>query len=67
MFLLWFVNQIRAANWNLAEPTWTGRMRLVAKGVQVTLKLEDKVTGVLYANCPVEAYPGTSMSNFYLR
>lgn len=33
-------------------------MRLVAKGVQVTLKLEDKVTGALYANCPIETYPG---------
>lgn len=49
----------RAANWNLSEPLWTGRMKLVAKGVNVNLKLEDKNTGVLYANCPVETYPGT--------
>lgn len=48
----------RAANWNLSEPLWTGRMKLLAKGVQVNLKLEDKNTGVLYANCPVETYPG---------
>lgn len=33
-------------------------MKLLAKGVQVNLKLEDKNTGVLYANCPVETYPG---------
>lgn len=51
----------RAANWNLGEPTWTGRMRVVAKGVNVTLKLEDKVTGALYANCPIETYPGVAI------
>lgn len=48
----------RAANWNLSEPLWTGRMKLVAKGINVNLKLEDKNTGALYANCPVETYPG---------
>lgn len=48
----------RAANWNLSEPLWTGRMKLIAKGVTVSLKLEDKNTGALYANCPVETYPG---------
>lgn len=55
----------RAANWNLGEPTWTGRMRVVAKGVNVTLKLEDKVTGGLYANCPVETYPGNCNEKIY--
>lgn len=54
----------RAANWNLTEPTWTGRMRLVTKGVNVTLKLEDKVTGALYANCPIETYPGNDIDVF---
>lgn len=49
----------RAANWNLGEPLWTGRMRVTAKGNAVNLKLEDKNTGTLYANCPVESYPGT--------
>lgn len=33
-------------------------MKLIAKGVQVNLKLEDKITGALYANCPVDTYPG---------
>lgn len=33
-------------------------MKLLAKGVTVCLKLEDKNTGALYANCPVETYPG---------
>jgi len=51
----------RAADWNLSEPTWTGRMRLVAKGTSCVLKLEDKNSGVLYANCPIETYPGVAV------
>lgn len=53
----------RAANWNLGEPTWTGRMRLVAKGNNVSLKLEDKLSGALFANCPVETYPGIAIES----
>lgn len=53
----------RAANWNLEEPTWTGRMRLVSNGNNVHLKLEDKMTGVLFANCPVETYPGIAIES----
>lgn len=56
----------RAANWNLTEPLWTGRMRLTAKGKDVNLRLEDKNTGNLYANCPVEAYPGAFKITRYL-
>ncbi|XP_055390019.1 NECAP-like protein CG9132 [Condylostylus longicornis] len=51
----------RAADWNLSEPTWTGRMRLVAKGTSCILKLEDKMSGALYANCPIETYPGVAV------
>ena len=51
----------RAADWNLAVPDWTGRMRLVAKGTECTVKLEDKITGELFAKCPVEAYPGIAI------
>lgn len=56
----------RAANWNLSEPLWTGRMKLIAKGTQVNLKLEDKNTGALYANCPVETYPGNHQPWIYV-
>lgn len=58
-----FLINVRAANWNLAEPTWTGRMRLVAKGNNVNLKLEDKLSGALFANCPVETYPGIAIES----
>lgn len=53
----------RAADWNLSEPTWTGRMRLVSKGKTLALKLEDKTSGALFANCPVEAYPGVAIES----
>lgn len=35
----------RAADWKLDAPDWTGRMRLVSRGNNLDLKLEDKTTG----------------------
>jgi len=51
----------RASDWNLAAPDWTGRMRLVTKGPECILKLEDKVTGELFAKCPIDQYPGIAV------
>jgi hypothetical protein len=51
----------RAADWNLNEPQWTGRLRLVAKGKDCVLKLEDKTTGELFAKCPIDQYPGIAI------
>ncbi|XP_020286833.1 NECAP-like protein CG9132 [Pseudomyrmex gracilis] len=51
----------RAADWNLQEPSWTGRMRLVSQGENITIKLEDKATGELFAKCPIEQYPGIAV------
>lgn len=51
----------RAADWNLTEPSWTGRLRLVANGELVSLKLEDKQSGALFANCPIDKYPGIAV------
>lgn len=36
-------------------------MRLVAKGTAVVLKLEDKTSGALFANCPIDTYPGVAI------
>jgi len=36
-----------AAEWKLDEPDWTGRLRVIAKGNDVVLKLEDANTGKL--------------------
>ncbi|CAH0554835.1 unnamed protein product [Brassicogethes aeneus] len=51
----------RAADWNLSEPAWTGRMRLISKGNECAIKLEDKSSGELYAKCPIETYPGIAI------
>jgi hypothetical protein len=51
----------RAADWNLAEPAWTGRMRLISKGNECAIKLEDKNSGELFAKCPIETYPGIAI------
>ncbi|EDV23806.1 uncharacterized protein TRIADDRAFT_57380 [Trichoplax adhaerens] len=47
----------RAADWSLTKPDWTGRMRIIAKGKQCIVKLEDK-SGELFAACPIDKYPG---------
>lgn len=36
-------------------------MRLVAKGDAVSIKLEDKMSGQLYAECPIETYPSNAV------
>jgi len=51
----------RAADWNLSNPDWTGRMRVMEKGGVVTLKLEDRGSNDLFAACPVETYPGPAL------
>jgi len=53
----------RAADWNLEAPDWNGRLRLVAKGTECVLKLEDKASGELFAKCPIEQYPGISIES----
>ncbi|KAF7665854.1 hypothetical protein LDENG_00129440 [Lucifuga dentata] len=48
----------RAADWKLDEPAWTGRLKITCKGKVAFIKLEDKNTGELFAQAPVEQYPG---------
>ncbi|KAL1463746.1 hypothetical protein WDU94_015471 [Cyamophila willieti] len=55
------VRGYRAADWNLQEPQWTGRMRLVTKDKECILKLEDKNSGELFAQCPIDTYPGVAI------
>ena len=53
----------RAADWSLDSPAWTGRLRVVARGNDTTLylRLEDGVSGRLYAQCPVEEFPSIAV------
>jgi adaptin ear-binding coat-associated protein 1/2 len=47
----------------LSEPEWTGRLKLVSKGNDCTIKLEDKNSGELFAKCPIEQYPGIAIES----
>ncbi|KAI9536153.1 hypothetical protein NQZ68_036251 [Dissostichus eleginoides] len=51
----------RAADWKLDSPDWSGRMRITAKGQMAIVKLEDKVSGELFAQAPITEYPGVSV------
>eukprot|EP01136_Pigoraptor_vietnamica_P030627 Opistho-1_new@90131 len=48
----------RAENWDLSNPIWVGRVKVVAKGNDLFVKLEDKNTGELFAMTKVDAFPG---------
>ncbi len=39
----------KATGWNLDKPDWTGKLKLVSKGTNCTLKLEDRSTMKPYA------------------
>ncbi|XP_068114474.1 adaptin ear-binding coat-associated protein 1 isoform X2 [Hyperolius riggenbachi] len=51
----------RASDWKLEQPDWTGRMRLTSRGKVAFIKLEDKVTGELFAQAPVDQFPGLAV------
>lgn len=48
----------RAADWDLQNPNWIGRLRLVAIGEKLEIRLEDKTSGNLYAKAPIAASTG---------
>ncbi|KAM4612872.1 adaptin ear-binding coat-associated protein 2 [Polymixia lowei] len=51
----------RAADWKLDEPSWSGKMKITSKGKVAFIKLEDKITGELFAQAPVDQYPGCAI------
>ncbi|RWS22192.1 adaptin ear-binding coat-associated protein 1-like protein [Leptotrombidium deliense] len=53
----------RASDWKLDEPDWVGKLKVVAKGNECLIKLEDKNNGQLFAKCPVDKYPGTAIES----
>lgn len=38
-------------------------MRLISKGDDCYIKLEDKTTGELFAKCPIETYPSLAIES----
>ncbi|XP_059807894.1 adaptin ear-binding coat-associated protein 2-like [Hypanus sabinus] len=53
----------RAADWKLDQPDWTGRLRITAKGNTAYIKLEDKNSGELFAQSPVDQFPGIAVES----
>ncbi|KAL5965019.1 Adaptin ear-binding coat-associated protein 1 [Taenia solium] len=55
----------RAAEWSLNAPAWTGRLRVVTSSGSsdstLYIRLEEAVSGRLYAQCPVEAFPSVAV------
>ncbi|XP_058048358.1 adaptin ear-binding coat-associated protein 1 isoform X2 [Ahaetulla prasina] len=51
----------RASDWKLDQPDWTGRLRVTSKGKVAYVKLEDKVSGELFAQAPIDLYPGIAV------
>ena len=59
-FNLELLISLRAADWKLDAPDWTGRLRVVAKGKDIFIKLEDKMSGKAfvfkYGKDPIEHF-----------
>ncbi|XP_072334424.1 adaptin ear-binding coat-associated protein 2-like [Scyliorhinus torazame] len=53
----------RAADWKLDQPDWTGRLRITAKGNIAYIKLEDRISGELFAQSPVDQFPGIAVES----
>ncbi|XP_066231283.1 adaptin ear-binding coat-associated protein 2 isoform X2 [Saccopteryx leptura] len=53
----------RAAEWQLDQPSWSGRLRITAKGPMAYIKLEDRTSGELFAQAPVDQFPGTAVES----
>nr|XP_056721272.1 adaptin ear-binding coat-associated protein 2 [Euleptes europaea] len=51
----------RAAEWQLDQPAWSGRMRITSQGQVAYVKLEDKTSGELFAQAPVDQFPGLAV------
>ncbi|XP_070614224.1 adaptin ear-binding coat-associated protein 1 [Erythrolamprus reginae] len=51
----------RASDWKLEQPDWTGRLRVTSKGKVAYVKLEDKASGELFAQAPIDQYPGIAV------
>ncbi|PRP86708.1 hypothetical protein PROFUN_02857 [Planoprotostelium fungivorum] len=59
----------KAADWDLPNPLWTGRLTVKSKGQQAFVKLEDSSTGEIFAVCPVyeaAVEPVNDSSRYYV-
>lgn len=50
------IQGVRAADWDLAKPMFTGQLKVVSIGDRCVVKIIDKKTNQDFAQCPVDAY-----------
>lgn len=53
----------RATDWNLLKPDWTGRLRIVSKSEKCLVRLEDRFSGDLFGECPVDEWPSPAVES----
>ncbi|XP_065187248.1 adaptin ear-binding coat-associated protein 2-like [Sycon ciliatum] len=53
----------RGSDWNLSNPDYTVRLRIVGEGSKCLIKMEDKISGEPFAECPVEQFPGPAVES----
>ncbi|OCT73400.1 hypothetical protein XELAEV_18036376mg [Xenopus laevis] len=53
----------RAADWQLDQPAWTGRLRITSRGKMAFIKLEDRISGELFAQASVEQFPSIAVES----
>ena len=51
----------KATAWSLDRPDWTGKLKVVTRGGDCCIRLFDKGSNKLHAECPVPAYPGPAV------
>lgn len=61
LIIFFFEKYCRASDWNLDSPDWTCRLRLISKGDDCYIKLEEKSTGHFFGLCPIDKYPGPAV------
>lgn len=51
----------KATGWNLNKPDWTGKLKVVSKGTNLSIKFEDRGSMKPYAIVNVDTYPGPNV------
>lgn len=61
--VLFNILSFRAADWKLDSPDWVSRLKVMSKGKECYICIEDKNSGELFAKAPVPAYPGEAVES----
>jgi len=59
----------KAADWNVNDFLWTGRLKIMSRGEKCVIKLEDPSSGEIFATCPYVSgavEPVTDSSRYFV-